>query len=41
MPFGGFGFELLIGMVALSTTLAGSVLVEAHGIGEYASGVAA
>ncbi|NOY56284.1 MAG: ABC transporter permease [Actinobacteria bacterium] len=40
MPFGGLGFESLIGMLAVFPILAAIVLTEAMVIGEYHSGIA-
>lgn len=41
MPFGGLGFESLIGMLAIFPVVAAIVLTEATILGEYHSGVAA
>jgi ABC-type transport system involved in multi-copper enzyme maturation permease subunit len=41
MPFGGLGFESLIGMLAIFPVLAAIVLSEAMVVGEYSSGIAA
>ncbi len=40
MPFGGLGFESLIGMLAIFPILAAIVLTEAMVVGEYHSGIA-
>jgi len=41
MPFGGLGFESLVGMLAVFPMLAAIILAEAMVVGEYHSGIAA
>jgi len=41
MPFGGLGFESLVGMLAVFPSLAAIILTEAMVIGDYHSGIAA